>query len=66
MSAEGIWKAFDAESIEDGIYWFLCQEPEMDVDQDDYGNLIGAPTGNIKTFVTLAEVELGCELDGVD
>lgn len=51
------WKKFEFDGrLDEGLYWFALESPEYTVDVDDYGNAIGAPTGNTKTRVILGEL----------
>lgn len=52
-----MFKKFDyGNPPDDGLYWVRFEEPVYKVDIDDYGRAVGAPTGEIESYITLVEV----------
>lgn len=55
------WCEMDYNNVpEEGTYWVVLESPAYNCDCDDYGNVIGTPTGKTKRRVLLARIE--CEL----
>lgn len=58
MSAETVWKSFDEDSFEEGVYWFLYEEIYLGEELNDRGvNVVKK-----RMMVTLASVQYATEL----
>lgn len=52
------WKDFDYNNPpEAGVYWIVVQEHCYDIDIDNYGHANGVPTGEVRNFVSLVDLE---------
>lgn len=56
------WISFDDKSFNEGLFWFLFQSPDYELDVTDAGQLIGIPTGQLRFDVHMANIKRG--LDG--
>ncbi|WP_445766776.1 hypothetical protein [Rheinheimera sp.] len=58
MSDEGVWKEFDEDSFEEGVYWFLYEETYLGEELNERGvNVV-----KTRRVVSLAGVQYATEL----
>ena len=53
------WQKFDYDKPpKSGVYWFVTERPQFDIDVDSYGEVSGIHTGNTVTDICLAHIDI--------
>lgn len=59
------WQPFKHETPPgSGLYWLAGTRVVWDVDVDDYGRTVGSPTNELESFVALAWLDSGLDIEG--